>query len=1170
MTLWQKSLGVKLAVMVTGILIPLLLGSFLWLELRSENNTRNEQDTRAVQVGESLVATLSSIMLSGNADIAHFWLQRVASVPGVESAKIFRTDGTEAFQDRTTLDRVNTFLGEQRFAREALNKPATVPTDLLAQFNKASQGSVEIARTKNDQHLEYMAPIHAEDACMGCHGYDSNPIRGILLLGLTTDSLQIAATETKRDMLNMLILIVMLLALAIWLIMRKQVLIPLEALTNIASNIRAGDLSSKIELNRYDELGVVTSTFDLLVHDLKQRIADESARRQRQEAITDAVIHLGKETTSTALWKDIAAISMRITNAHYVMISYVENGIKQFVSLGISPENEAKITHAPEGNGLLGLLWKEGKTVRTEHIADHPASCGFPTGHPLMEPFLGTPMRFEDKILGTIYLSKDSGGKPFSIEDENALVLLASASAVALANTQNLERVKQANAELESRVLERTRELDRTNSQLKTHEIELEMINEELVSANKAKDQFLANTSHELRTPLNAIIGFSELLTDTRSGTLTSKQQRYVKHVHNSGKRLLTIINDLLDISKIEAGMMEIHETSFSPVEFGQQVIAELRPLAGSKDIELMLITSIEQETHIQTDRDKLHQILVNLIGNAIKFTPSGGMVEVGLSLDENSQKGVETTFSCYVKDNGIGIPAEDQEKIFLPFTQSNGGLDRTHGGTGLGLTLSRRMIQMLGGNLHLKSELDIGSTFYIDQPVIVSSVATDTEFDAKADDNSRAQPFTPAPTEEVTPHAGGHQPLIMIVDENSARADTAEEMFSREGYQIIQTDIDSVEVTAAISTPFLIILGVSDNSDKIYDQMRQLKRSEITNRTPTILMAGDQNDLHFSTGGTIGQIQKGSGSNHLLEMVSHYKVHAITRLSAPTVLVVDDDASVRDYLKEILAPEGYHILLASNGREGIRLAIERDPDLIILDLMMPGTTGFEVVEKLKQHPTAGDIPVVIFTAKDLSREEALLLGQDVERILIKGISKKGDVLNQLHKLELLYPVQAKLIDVKFGCFNLRYIERRLQHEIARSIRYSHNFSLIAWQMDGYESYCTTHGKRWGEAALKASIATVQSIIRKGDVLSRLDSNSFILLLPGITTEGTRNVSEKIRLRIGHQRLPLPGDETGKLTASLSVVASDEGHDSQDLMTMLKQRLGTAVAEGGNRTIMED
>jgi len=1165
----ESNLGLRLALITSLILIPLLIASFLWFDSRSEKLMIEEQEARATQVAESLVASLSSIMLSGNANIAHDWLNRIASVSGIESAKIFRSNGIQAFQDLSTQNKVNAYIGNQRFSRSETSKPERISPEVKDSFQKAIGGQVLFNRSNDNKQLNYIYPIKLETTCIACHGYDANPVRGVLILGMSIDAGQAIISETERGMIKILIFILTIMGTSIWLLIRWQVLKPINTIAQAASNIRLGDLTSKIELHRNDELGMVANTLNRLVSKLKDTIDHEATQRQHQEAITDAVISLGQDVTSISLFKHISKICMKITNAPYAMISYNEMGEKQFIALGFSPEIEANIAQHPEGKGLLGLLWNEGHTLRLDSIDSHPKSSGFPQGHPPMGPFLGSPMQFEGQILGVIYLSKAPGDLPFSDDDEKALITLASACAIALSNTQNFERVKETNDALEERVTERTFALDKANKQLKTHELELELINEELVSANKAKDQFLANTSHELRTPLNAIIGFSELLTNPRAGELNTKQQRYVEHVHNSGKRLLTIINDLLDISKIEAGMMEIHEITFNPTELSRQLLAELTPLAKSKNIKLNLIESIDSNLIIQSDRDKLHQVMVNLVGNAIKFTPEGGHIEVDLALERNKQQAGEANLSCYIKDNGIGIPVEDQDRIFMPFTQSYGGLDRAHGGTGLGLSLAKSMIQLLGGNIRLQSELDQGSTFFIDLPVIVSQSSPVKESEQNLNQLANTLEKPPAPTEEVFPNTGP-QPLIMIVDENARRAKYAAEMFISEGYQVTHAEMYNIESIISKTLPLLIILGVPDDTEDIYDHILQLKGSDASNRTPTILMAGDDKEPIFSTGGTIGQISKGISRNDLLEMVSHYGMYPKTPVP-PTLLIIDDDPSVREYLKEILAPQGYHILLASNGSEGILLAIEREPDLIILDLMMPGITGFEVVDKLRQHPVACDIPVVIFTAKDLSREEALQLGQDVERILIKGISKSSDVLNQIHKLELLYPVQAKLIDVKLGCFNFRYMQRRLDNEVARVIRYSHHFSLIAWEMDGFEQYCQTHGKRWGTAALKATVSTAVSIIRKGDVLARLDDHSFILLLPGITPEGTNHVAEKIRLRISHQHLPLPDNETGKLTASIGVVLSNEKEpDSSELLTIVKQRLTIAQAEGGNRSVMED
>jgi len=899
---------------------------------------------------------------------------------------------------------------------------------------------------------------------------------------------------------------------------------------------------------------------------------------------SDNNITVGREVPKAVVLENIGRASMRIFHAAYCMLAYLDHDEKHFIALGFESGEESKLTNLPEGIGLLGQLWQPGQaTIRLDNIATHRQSSGCPHGHPVLEAFLGAQICFDDQILGVIYLSKRPGDSPFAPDDEATLEVLASACAIELANAQTFgqlkdayadlelrtEQLNQANAQLQAheRELETSaKALSRANKQLKVHAIDLELLNEDLMLANRAKDQFLANTSHELRTPLNAIIGFSDLLSDARLGELNDKQQRYIGHISVSGKRLLNIINALLDISKIESGMMEIHESAFTPVDIGQQLMLELRPLADQKNIQLMLNHSITEDTSIQSDKDKVHQMLVNLLGNAIKFTPDGGKVELNMSLTKTEGSDDEYTFCCCVQDNGIGIATADQEKIFTPFVQACDGVARSHDGTGLGLSLAKHMAELLGGSIHLESIVQQGSRFSITLPVLMNHTSD------QPDISGTALLATEEKHAEIKDLLPDHmpQPVIMIVDEDKARASAVQRMFDDEGYRVIMADFNNANDKIAHNNPLLIVLGVENDSSSIYERLQRLKHLDVTNRTPTILLAGDADHFNFSTGATIGQIKDGMDHQELLEMVSHFGIHAPKLSTAPMVLVVDDDLSVREYLKETLAAEGYHVLLADNGDEGVKIAIERDPDLIILDLMMPGTSGFEVINRLREHPSASDIPVVIFTAKDLTRSEALLLGKDVERILVKGVSSRRDVLQQLRKLELLYPVRAKLMDTKLDCFNFRYMQRRLEHEMARSTRYQQHFSLLAWEMDGFDRYCKKHGKRWGQAALKASISIVHSIIRKGDVLARLDNNRLMLLLPGLSISKGHFVAEKIRLRISRQSLPLPNNKQGKMTVSIGGVASSESEDSQDIIALLQQRVASASAEGGNRMILED
>ncbi len=898
---------------------------------------------------------------------------------------------------------------------------------------------------------------------------------------------------------------------------------------------------------------------------------------------TAAEVLVGREVPKRIVLENIGRTCMKVLRASQCMIAYDERKERHFIALGLSDEEATGISHLPKGIGLLGELWREGQeTIRLDRIASHAKSSGCPHGHPPFDAFLGTPIRYDGKTLGVIYLSKPPGEPPFSADDENTVEVLASACAVELANAETFDKLKCAYEDLESRtheldhanrqLREHEQELDRVNKQLKIHTIDLELMNEELTAANRAKDQFLANTSHELRTPLNAIIGFSELLADKRMGEMSDKQQRYVEHITTSGKRLLEIINALLDISKIDSGMMEIHETPFDPAEMGAQLVAEMMPLARKKQIDLLLEAPQQGRHCIRSDRDKIYQVLVNLIGNALKFTPEQGRVIVSLIVTEGDCE--DQHLYCRVEDNGIGIAEVDQQKVFKPFEQASTGVARSHGGTGLGLSLSKHIVELLGGTIGLESQLGRGSVFSINLPVTAMDRAA-AEADGKPwpcqEQQQLPQPKQQAEdqVEEVLPPAPP-QATVMIVDEDSARAEAAREMFSHEGYQVVVTSLDRVGEAIASCHPLLIVLGVTESGAEFYPRLQQLKRVDATNKTPTILLSGDAEHLHFCTGGAIGQIDSDLERHDLLDMVSHLGLQAPTLPTAPLVLVVDDDDSVREYLKETLTVEGYRVLLAANGEEGIAAAIARDPDLIILDLMMPGISGFEVIRRLKGHPSACDIPVIIFTAKSLSQSEALLLGQDVERIMVKGVSNRRDVLQQLHKLELLYPVRAKLMDAKLDCFNLRYMQRRLEHEVSRAARYHHRFALLACRMDGFDQYCKQHGNRWGLAALKSSVSILNVIIRKADVVARFDNDCLLVLLPGLSQQGCYSVGEKIRLRISHQFLPLPGEQKGRMTVSIGGVSSDEAQDSATLMKLLKRRMAMAAEEGGNRIVMEE
>ncbi len=1160
----RHSLSLRIAMTLGVLLVTMLALGYSWLVTQDRDLMRQEEDRKAVLTAQSLVASLKSIMLAGAGNIAHDWIRRIDALPQVQDAKVFRVNGTEAFIDQKTINHVNAFLKTKRFTRKSASRPPEhIPASMAAQFTQVATRKLGDVKIRHGDHLTFLYPIRVEQACLHCHGYTANPLRGVLMLNISTAEADSQMTRLQDHAAFIFGTIACLLMGGTWLGLRRQVFTPLSSLAEVSDRIRSGDLSHRADQRRKDELGAVATNFNALVSHLVEEIDREGRLRRQQEALTEAVIQLSRSSVSEQVLRRLGELAMEITDAKYAMLGYLDRDQnKHFIPLGIDEGEIAKMGSFPVGKGLLGLLWDQRQLVRIDHIAGHPASVGFPAKHPAMTSFLGAPIVFGDMMLGALYLTDKHGHQSFGADDELTVRVLTAACAVALANARHMESLNAANVKLEQRVEERTRELSTLNRQLRSHEVELELMNEDLTRASEAKNQFLANTSHELRTPLNAIIGFSDLLGNPRIGPMNDKQVRYVEHIHTSGKRLLSIINDLLDISKIEAGMMHIEETRCVPSQLARQVISELKPLAGAKGIALQLHEGEGADSTVIADCGKLHQVLINLVGNAIKFTDDG---EVRLDIGLGSPAAGRFQIEASVRDTGIGIAVEDQERIFEPFVQAKGGLDRKHGGTGLGLALARRQIDLLGGNLLLEQSLPgSGSRFRIELPVRVGAEAAESPL-AQSESESSSAP-TAAEVMEVVPDRAP-EPCILVVDTSRERAEAIIAILSQEGYRGIYADLSQMLDAAEHHCPFLIMLGLSEHTDELHRQLQLIKSAPATRELPVILAGGTVEAPEFSMG-TVGVVGGGIEKNELLDAISRFGRFSGHRPSVyiPKVLVIDDDETVREFLKETLVTEGYGVILAKNGDDGVRLAIEREPDLIILDLMMPGITGYEVVSRLRQHPSATDIPVMIYTAKDLSREESLKLGSEVERVLLKGATGRAEILRQLHKLEMVYPVQAHLIDATLNCFNTRYLQRRLEQEISNASRYAQRFSLIGWEVDGYEAYVQHYGERWGLVALKEIVAMVKAVTRRGDVCAHVGVSRFALFLPNISAEGAGRVAEKIRLRVRHQRFPLPGEEVGRLTLSFGAV--HYGADGEDVATLLSEldwRITEAHRSGGDQ-----
>lgn len=504
-----------------------------------------------------------------------------------------------------------------------------------------------------------------------------------------------------------------------------------------------------------------------------------------------------------------------------------------------------------------------------------------------------------------------------------------------------------------------------------------------LERANKMKSEFLANMSHELRTPLNAIIGFAEVLRDKIAGELNEEQVDFVNDIHSSGRHLLQMINDILDLSKIEAGKMELQYGVFPVPDAIEEVYTILKGLAGKKHLELKMSVLTDVKS-IEADRVKFKQILYNLLSNAIKFTPENGKITLEAGI-------VDDMLQISVSDTGIGMKPQDQEKVFKEFWQADSSFARKYEGTGLGLALTKRIVEMHGGKIWFESEYGKGSIFNFALPITASCKPV------------KPKEIETKPRLAVSTLGEKGAKTVLVVEDDRMAANLLTLYLTNAGYDVI-TAIDGEEAIKKAQEfhPFLITLDIMLPKKDGWDVLSELKNSPEVADIPVIIVSiVDNKDLGFSLG-AVEYLLKPIDRVKLIDTVSACIPMERNKGKPMEILVVDDDENAVKYMSSVLENAGFDVLKAYSGSAGINLAIQSNPDLIILDLMMPNISGFDVVEKLRAHPTAKGIPIVICSAKDITSEDKKVLNGNILAIVQKSSHTKEDLLAAIKKIEAL------------------------------------------------------------------------------------------------------------------------------------------------------------------------
>jgi PAS domain S-box-containing protein len=515
--------------------------------------------------------------------------------------------------------------------------------------------------------------------------------------------------------------------------------------------------------------------------------------------------------------------------------------------------------------------------------------------------------------------------------------------------------------------------------------------------ASRTKSEFLANMSHELRTPLNSVIGFADILAEETFGSLNNKQQRYVGNISKSGRHLLSLINDILDLSKIEAGKMTLHPEKFEIGDSLDEIKSIISPLAHKKDINLE-INMVPDAITINADKGKFKQIIYNLLSNAIKFTDNEGSVFIYVTLQGDCVR-VE------IKDNGIGISKENQEKLFKAFTQIDSSSCRVYEGTGLGLVLVKNFIEQHHGNIWVESEIGSGSSFIFEIPIDfdASSPVCVSESNGETTEEYEVSGAVCPITSGIKSieNEDNYRPLILVVEDDKKSQEILSFTLRDAGYNVSFADNgkEALELAKELH-PFAITLDIMMPEMDGWDVLRNLKKEKGTEDIPVVIVSiVDERDLGVIWG-AFDYFVKPIDREGLLSSLDRLKT--LKSFEKVNVLAIDDEPSVLELMDSMLSTEGYNVIVASSGKEGIEKALKSSPDVIILDLMMPVIDGFDVIKELKKHPSTIDIPIIVCTAKDLDVHEKDELDKNVSFIMQKGIFKKQDLLSCIRNVENL------------------------------------------------------------------------------------------------------------------------------------------------------------------------
>ncbi len=805
----------------------------------------------------------------------------------------------------------------------------------------------------------------------------------------------------------------------------------LRNVSHVASSLAKGDFNQTVEIkSEYDQLGKSVAHMTQV---LKKNATMDKKQNWLKSNVASIGLTIQNHPNTQALAQSIMQIMPEQLHAsHGAFYVMHEDEAQLFLEGSYAFQERKNISnHFKIGEGLVGQCALEQQTIILSQVPDDYIKIQSGLGESSPNQIIVSPLIAEDKLMGVIELAtlgefstihKDlleqvSGSIALSIytvqaSQQTSNLLKASQSMTSELKEQQTE-LHQANATLEAKANElkasegqlqsQQEALQRNNNELlvKNELVEEQKANleaarhdlenkaRELSDSSKYKSEFLANMSHELRTPMNSIIGFTSRVLKKSADVLPERQLKNLHTVQRNANHLLSLINSLLDISKIEAGKMDVYPEVFSLAQLTQDVIELTQALVDAKHLTIAM--EIDASISVFNDKTKLKQVFINLISNAIKFTNHGGLTLKAhvLNQADNASLGLEQDrdyLEIRVVDTGVGMNQDSLDYIFEAFRQVDGSNTRSYGGTGLGLNISSRFCQLMHGNITAESQEGVGSSFIVHIPM--------------AYEIEKAGPKPLQITElkelkEISQKLGHHKTTcVLCIDDNSEVLELFQEYLNDAGFYCItaQSGQEGLKLAKEVK-PLAIILDVQMPYMDGWTVLRTLKEDPHTAHIPVLMATMMDNKALAHQLGAFAYLEKPVLADTLVNCIQ----------SVPQqvrhVLVVDDEEAVCDLMEEMLTEHGMRVDIAHNGElaiQALEAMGEALPDMIILDLMMPKMNGFEVLEALSKVEAWAKIAVIVSTAKILSPEEEELLALRTKAVLQKGGDNLDNILGEL------------------------------------------------------------------------------------------------------------------------------------------------------------------------------